>query len=268
MTVTMSVLIPAAVAAGDAILKVYNSDFAVERKEDRSPLTLADRRSHEILSAELSKEFAFPVMSEEGRHVPYEERKDWEYYWLVDPLDGTKEFISRNGEFTVNIALIHRDRPVLGVIYVPVSGVLYYAQKGGGAFKLDREGTKRLRVSNRREGLVVVGSRSHGTPQLAEYVDRVRDRYGEVQFVSRGSSLKFCLVAEGAADIYPRLGPTMEWDTAAGQIIVEEAGGRVVESESGLPVRYNKQELINPFFVASQPRAVESLAFSPGSAGV
>ena len=253
MTITtMSVLIPAAQAAGAAILEVYNSDFAVERKEDRSPLTLADRRSHEILSAYLKKENSFPVLSEEGKQVPYEERKRWEYYWLIDPLDGTKEFISRNGDFTVNIALIHRDRPVLGVIYVPVNGVLYYAQSGEGAFKLEQGSVHRLRVSNRRESLVVVGSRSHGTPQLSEYVDRVRDRYGEVQFASRGSSLKFCLVAEGAADIYPRLGPTMEWDTAAGQIIVEEAGGRVVEFESGLPMRYNKQELINPFFVASQ----------------
>jgi 3'(2'), 5'-bisphosphate nucleotidase len=215
-------------------------------------LTLADRRSHEILSTWLEKESPFPVLSEEGKHIPYEERKHWEYYWLIDPLDGTKEFISRNGEFTVNIALIHQDRPLLGVIYLPVSGVVYYAQEGEGAFKLESGTTTRLCVSRRREGLVVVGSRSHGTPQLSEYVDRVRDRYGEVRFASRGSSLKFCLVAEGAADIYPRLGPTMEWDTAAGQIIVEEAGGRVVESESGCRMRYNKQELINPFFVASQ----------------
>lgn len=248
----ISVLIPAALAAGDAILEVYDSDFAVQHKEDRSPLTLADRRSHELLSARLKKEFPFPVLSEEGSHIPYEERKGWEYYWLVDPLDGTKEFIGRNGDFTVNIALIHRNRPVLGVVYVPVSNVLYYAEEGKGAFKVENGTTTRLQVSTRKEGLVVVGSRSHATPELGEYVERVRERYGEVRFVSRGSSLKFCLVAEGTADIYPRLGPTMEWDTAAGQIIVEAAGGQVLGSESGLPMRYNKQELTNPFFVASQ----------------
>ncbi len=253
MTATdVSFLLPAVREAGEAILQIYNSDFAVDFKADRSPLTLADRRAHEILASRLKERYPFPVLSEEGKHMPFAERRGWEQYWLIDPLDGTKEFISRNGEFTVNVALIHRDRPVLGVVFVPVSGVLYHAQEGKGAYKVEQGRATRLQVSTRKAGLVVVGSRSHATPELSAYVDRLRERYGEVGFASRGSSLKFCLVAEGTADIYPRMGPTMEWDTAAGQIIVEEAGGRVVRAETGVPLQYNKQQLINPFFIASQ----------------
>jgi len=219
--------------AGRAILEVYNSDFTVEQKEDKSPLTMADTRSHGIISAFLQKHFSFPILSEEGRDIPYEVRRKWRFYWLVDPLDGTKEFVKRKGDFTVNIALINEGRPVAGVIYVPVTGVLYHAQKGGGAFKVENGKTTKLPVKEGKDLLTIVGSRSHATPDLEQY-----------------SSLKFCMIAEGKADVYPRLGPTMEWDTAAGQIIVEEAGGQVIEFEARTPMLYNKENLLNPFFLA------------------
>ncbi|MDA8422925.1 MAG: 3'(2'),5'-bisphosphate nucleotidase CysQ [Nitrospiraceae bacterium] len=236
--------------AGRAVLEVYNSDFAVEQKEDKSPLTLADTRSHGIISAYLKKHFAFPVLSEEGRDIPYGERRTWGYYWLVDPLDGTKEFVKRHGDFTVNIALIHEARPVAGVIYVPVTGVLYYAQKGVGSFRVENGKITKLPVKGEKDLLTIVGSRSHATPELEQYIQEMKKKYGELEVISCGSSLKFCMVAEGKAEVYPRLGPTMEWDTAAGQIIVEEAGGQVVEFETRTPMLYNKENLLNPFFLA------------------
>lgn len=248
----IDVLTPAVVDAAAAILKIYNSDFAVERKEDKSPLTTADRRSHDILSEFLKSLFSFPVLSEEGKNIPYEERRRWQNYWLLDPLDGTKEFINRNGDFTINIALIHEHRPVLGLIYIPVSGVLYYAKKGAGAFKVENTRTERLPLSGKSDRLTIVGSRSHASKELDQYVDEMRNKYGDIQFVSRGSSLKFCLVAEGKADVYPRLGPTMEWDTAAGQIIVEESGGRVLEYKTQTALGYNKKDLVNPYFLANR----------------
>ncbi len=236
--------------AGKAVLDVYHSDFAVENKEDHSPLTLADKKSHEILSAFLSKNSSFPVLSEEGKDIPYRKRKNWERFWLIDPLDGTKEFIKRNGEFTINVALIRRGKPVAGIIYAPVKDVLYHAAKGKGVYKIEGGKTSRLPDKNGNGTLTVAGSRSHGTRELEEYVQGLRERYGEVAFLPAGSSLKFCLVAEGLADIYPRLGPTMEWDTAAGQVIVEEAGGSVVEWGSTRPLEYNKENLLNPHFIA------------------
>jgi 3'(2'), 5'-bisphosphate nucleotidase len=236
--------------AGRAVLEVYNSDFTVERKEDKSPLTMADTRSHGIISAFLKKHFSFPILSEEGRDIPYGERRRWEYYWLVDPLDGTKEFIKRQGDFTVNIALIQGDRPFAGVIYAPVTGVLYYAHKGGGSFKIENGKTTKLPVRGVKDILTIVGSRSHATPELEQYIQEMKKKYGELEVISCGSSLKFCMVAEGKADIYPRLGPTMEWDTAAGQIIVEEAGGRVIEFVTRTPMLYNKVNLLNPFFLS------------------
>jgi 3'(2'), 5'-bisphosphate nucleotidase len=235
--------------AGRAVLEVYNSDFTVERKEDKSPLTIADRRSHEIISAFLKKHFSLPVLSEEGRDIPYEERRTWGYYWLVDPLDGTKEFVKKHGDFTVNIALIHEGRPVAGVIYVPVSGVLYHAQTGGGAFKIENGKTTKLPISRDKDLLTIVGSRSHVTPELEQYIQEMKTRYGELEVISCGSSLKFCMIAEGKADVYPRLGPTMEWDTAAGQIIVEEAGGQVITFKTRTPMLYNKENLLNPSFL-------------------
>jgi 3'(2'), 5'-bisphosphate nucleotidase len=235
--------------AGKAILEVYHSDFSVERKEDQSPLTLADKRANDIITGHLRTSSPYPILSEEGKTIPYAKRRDWEYFWLVDPLDGTKEFIKKKGDFTVNIALIHQGRPVLGVIYVPVTGVLYHAVKGEGAFKIENGKSERLPLSSARSVLTLVGSRSHVTKELEAYYQQMRDKYGELAIVSTGSSLKFCMVAEGQADVYPRLGPTMEWDTAAGQIIAEEAGAQVVEYETRTPLRYNKENLLNPFFL-------------------
>jgi 3'(2'), 5'-bisphosphate nucleotidase len=266
----------AAKEAGDAIVGIYESAFTVALKDDKSPLTAADKRSHEIISSCLQG--TFPVLSEEGRAVPFEERSLWKYFWLIDPLDGTKEFIKRNGEFTVNIALINGGAPVIGIIYVPVTQVLYFALAGLGAFKMenvpalagwsgDRESASAMdafirssarlplqktggRFSGSQQSrLVVAGSRSHSTREFEVFLEEMKKRYREVDFISAGSSLKFCLVAEGRADIYPRFGPTMEWDTAAGQCIVEQSEGRVLSMEDGMPLSYNKADLRNVFFV-------------------
>lgn len=241
----------AAREAGNAILDVYNTDFDVERKEDNSPLTKADKRSHEIIVARLSDVdgIVFPVLSEEGRDIPYEVRKDWDYFWLVDPLDGTKEFVKRNGEFTVNIALVRRDRPVLGVIYLPVKGMLYYGSVSNGVFREDGGKRERLPLKQRPERFTVAGSRSHGSGKLESFIAALKVRYSEIDVISAGSALKFCLVAEGRADVYPRFGPTMEWDTAAGHIIVEESGGAVSKS-----LTYNKPSLLNGDFLVAGPR--------------
>ncbi len=237
--------------AGEAILGVYGSAVQAELKADSSPVTAADRLSHKVLVDYLALTSSFPVLSEEGKDVPYEVRRHWETFWLLDPLDGTKEFISRNGEFTVNAALIRRGLPVMGAIYAPVKDLLYTAIKGGGAYRTAHGETVRLPVDHRRKGCVVAGSRSHASREFDEYVQALRARHDDLVFLSAGSSLKFCLVAEGAADLYPRLGTTMEWDTAAGQLIVEEAGGRVVEAASGRPLRYNKADLRNPHFIVT-----------------
>jgi 3'(2'), 5'-bisphosphate nucleotidase len=258
------------VKAGAAILDVYESDFAVDRKNDKSPLTLADIRSHEIISGGLSslQEVRLPVLSEEGKDIPYEKRKDWEDFWLVDPLDGTKEFIGRNGEFTVNIALIHGVRPVLGVIYVPVKDRLYFGAEGIGSYLLEQAGSRVFGslslilsaslhlpiaplLKNRAPHVTIVASRSHVSKETEEYVGTMKETYGKVDFLSAGSSIKFCLVAEGSADAYPRFGPTMEWDTAAGQAIVEGAGGTVLEYGKETPLRYNKEQLLNPWFLTT-----------------
>lgn len=240
--------------AGEAILTVYQSPVSVEHKADRSPVTAADRLSHEILTAALKRNYTYPVLSEEGKSIAYDERRRWEAFWLVDPLDGTKEFINGNGEFTVNAALIRGGVPVIGAIYVPVKDLLYYAVKGSGAYRIEHDMTIRLPLRTERKGFTVVGSRSHESREFEEYMRTIRARHEHLAFVSAGSSLKFCLVAEGAADLYPRLGTTMEWDTAAGQLIVEEAGGRVVEAGSNRPLRYNKADLRNPRFIATKER--------------
>ena len=257
----------AAKKAGDAILEVYGSAFSFEQKKDRSPLTLADTRSHDVIAGQLNNRQAgkLPILSEEGRDIQYGERKAWEYYWLVDPLDGTKEFIKRNGEFTVNIALMHRDRPVMGVILVPVKDILYFASEGAGAFRLS--GTSSLKNSLTFEELkgsaerlplktateartfTAISSRSHLSAETSSFLDGLKKEHGGIEIVSAGSSLKFCLVAEGAADVYPRFAPTMEWDTAAGQAIVEQAGGSVTQHGTGEPLRYNKENLLNPWFI-------------------
>jgi 3'(2'), 5'-bisphosphate nucleotidase len=237
--------------AGQAVMEIYGSSFSVEQKEDSSPLTVADRISHEIVTSYLKKSFPFPVLSEEGKNIPYEKRKDWEAFWLVDPLDGTKEFIRRNGEFTINVALIRNGSAVAGAIYVPARHVLYYGQTGRGAFKNEAGTTLRLPLQKKEEHLIVVGSRSHGSEGFLHYIRTLEGRHGRVEIVPAGSSLKFCLVAEGQAHLYPRMGTTMEWDTAAGQVIVEEAGGRVFELGSSRTLQYNKKSLANPHFIAA-----------------
>ena len=239
--------------AGAAILDIYNNatDFGVEQKADDSPLTLADQASNQVIVDGLEAlSFQAPIISEENKQVAYEERKDYNYFWLVDPLDGTKEFIKRNGEFTVNIALVQGNEVVFGVVYVPVSGQLYWAAQGQGAYR--KEGTENIRLqaasfSLQDAGLKVVASRSHLNPETQSFVDQLN----APELVSKGSSLKLLLVAAGEAHLYPRLAPTMEWDTAAAQIVVEEAGGQVIQAASGQKVIYNKENLLNPHFIVS-----------------
>lgn len=266
--------IDAAVAAGGAILDVYRTDFAVETKEDKSPLTVADMRSHEIIKARLERH-GIPSLSEEGRHADFETRRHWQLMWVVDPLDGTKEFVKKNGEFTVNIALIVGEQPVMGVVYAPVLDRLYFGSKELGSYKLEDTQVSDF-IMERKESpekrfellvasaaklpvdpdvqrpYTVVGSRSHATPELTRFVEKKREEKGAVDFIPAGSSLKICLVAEGAADVYPRLGPTMEWDTAAGQAVAECSGAKVYAYESGQPLGYNKADLLNPWFVVER----------------
>ncbi len=262
----------AAKRAGEAILDVYKSDFAVEQKDDKSPLTLADKRSNEIIVNVLEQTVTVnnstvPILSEEGKETSYEDRKKWEYFWLVDPLDGTKEFVKKNGEFTVNIALIHKHKPVLGIIYIPVKDVFYFAAINFGTYKLENseiltddlsieqliDKSQKLPLdNNNKTSLTVVGSRSHTSEEFSEFVERLNEKYENVEFISSGSSLKLCLVAEGKADVYPRFGPTMEWDTAAGQAIVEQAEGTVMDTQTNEPLSYNKSNLLNPFFIVSK----------------
>ncbi|MFP3870372.1 MAG: 3'(2'),5'-bisphosphate nucleotidase CysQ [Syntrophobacteria bacterium] len=276
----LRVALSAGKAAAGAILSVYRGRLDIEYKDDDTPLTLADKRAHAIIVDHLSREplKQIPILSEEGRHTAYEQRKRWDCFWLVDPLDGTKEFIKQRGEFTVNIALIHQRKPVLGVVFAPASTLVYFAARGVGSFKLDStsvidsiptelEGpqgdsgfldkvvSRATRLPLHQPGtrpgskLRVVGSRSHATKGLVDFVEDVKQRYGEAEFFSAGSALKFGLVAEGSADIYPRFSPTMEWDTAAGQCVVEESGGTVLSVKEKAPLHYNKKDLTNPYFL-------------------
>lgn len=255
-------VIKIAMDAGEKILDIYETDFEVESKEDQSPLTLADKQSHEtIVKGLLSRFDGIPILSEEGKHISYEDRRKWEYFWLVDPLDGTKEFVKRNGEFTVNIALIHNGAPVLGVIYAPILDIVYFGKEGLGSFKLNKAMKSNLTSeaeilkaaiklpAMKNEQISAVASRSHMSKETEDYIDKVRLKFGEVSITSAGSSLKLCLVAEGKADVYPRFAPTMEWDTAAGQAIVEQAGGTVVHTVTGDKLNYNKENLLNPWFI-------------------
>jgi 3'(2'), 5'-bisphosphate nucleotidase len=236
-----------AVDAGAAILEVYATEFDVQAKDDDSPLTQADMASHRIIAAGLRKLTPdIPVISEESGLPGFAERRTWRRYWLIDPLDGTREFVNRNGEFTVNVALIVKHRPVLGVVHVPVKGLTYIGCEGMGAELRNAGGRRPISVSARSNTPVrVVGSRSPRGSSL----DAFHDRLGDFEMLPMGSSLKFCKVAEGAADIYPRLGPTSEWDTAAAQAVVEQAGGKVLRLD-GKPLSYNeKEEILNPHFV-------------------
>ncbi len=241
--------------AGAAIMGVYDTEFSVENKEDKSPLTEADRKSNAVIIAALQEAYPqIPIISEENREVPYAERASWDWFWLIDPLDGTKEFIKRNGEFTVNIALVHAGRPVLGVIYVPAQKLTYYAVKGKGAFKAgDGQEPRAIQVKQPDANkLVLIGSRSHPSAEFDAYLNEQQAKYSEVEFVAAGSSLKLCLVAEGVADVYPRLGPTMEWDTGAGHAIALEAGASVRVYGKEEDLLYNKENLLNPFFIVER----------------
>ncbi|HEX7028751.1 MAG TPA: 3'(2'),5'-bisphosphate nucleotidase CysQ [Gammaproteobacteria bacterium] len=233
--------------AGERILSVYETAFEVTRKEDKSPLTEADMAAHGVITVGLEKLTpSMPMLSEEGPILDYEVRRRWRTYWLIDPLDGTREFVKRNGEFSVNIALIDDYRPVLGVVYAPVLQELYFASHGAGAYKQCKGGEPQaIRVNETaRQPFRVTGSRSHSTGRLGMYLERL----GAHELISLGSSLKACLVAEGKADLYPRFGPTSEWDTAAAQCVVEEAGG-LITSMDMQPLRYNtKESLLNPHF--------------------
>ncbi|REE01646.1 3'(2'),5'-bisphosphate nucleotidase [Marinoscillum furvescens DSM 4134] len=234
----------AAQKASAEIIKIYESgDFSIEAKADDSPLTLADQASHKAIVSVLDST-ELPILSEEGRSIDYSERSNWEYFWMIDPLDGTKEFIKKNGEFTVNIALVHQNEVVLGVVYTPVLGEMYWAVKGEGAFK-DGDPINVNSFSLEQPNLKVVASRSH----LNEDTQAFMDALSNPEIVSKGSSLKLLMVAEGAADLYPRYAPTMEWDTAAAQIIVEEAGGKVLRKGQNASVVYNKEDLLNPHFL-------------------
>ncbi|TMU87697.1 3'(2'),5'-bisphosphate nucleotidase CysQ [Bacillus sp. BHET2] len=250
-------VIEIAIQAGQKIMEVYDEIYTVHQKADQSPLTLADQLSHEYIQTKLNLlQLKLPLLSEEGAHIPFKVRKNWSTFWLIDPLDGTKEFIKKNGDFTVNIALIQGNRPVLGVIYAPAHDILYSAEKNKGAFKLlhASSNTKRKKIkitSSSSKIKKVVISRSHLSEATKNYLENLHQQEGKLEYSSIGSSLKFCLVAEGAAHYYPRLAPTMEWDTAAGQIIVEEAHGQVVVYDTGKPLEYNKENLTNPSFLCT-----------------
>ena len=236
--------------AGHEILDVYGTDFETRSKSDDSPLTEADLRAHRLITAELAQlSPQLPVLSEEAADIAFDVRRQWDRYWLVDPLDGTKEFVSRNGEFTVNIALIEGHRPVLGVVHIPVSDTTYSGIPGMGAWRSEHD-RPRLPITVRRAvrpPLRVVGSRSHGNSKLGEALEKL----GPHELRPAGSSIKLCLVAEGSADLYPRLGPTSEWDIAAGQAVVEGAGGQVVRISDGHALAYNTRDpLLNPDFLA------------------
>ena len=238
-----------ALKSGKAILKIYETDFYVKYKDDNSPLTEADIEANRIICESLKKLYPeIPILSEENIEVDYKVRKDWKYYWCIDPIDGTKEFVKKNGELTVNIALLYNNKPVLGVVLAPVLGDLYWSKKGDGAFK---NGAKLPLNINKKveESLTVVISHTKQPPELLEYIKKLESLTKKVEQISKGSSLKFCMVAEGKADIYPRFTPIREWDTAASHSILLEAGKDILQYENGEQVVYNKKNLLHPWFI-------------------
>jgi 3'(2'), 5'-bisphosphate nucleotidase len=252
-------LIEASLKAGAEIMKVYTRDFDVETKDDKSPLTEADKNSHLAIMSFL-EQTGLPILSEEGKHMDYSGRKSWNQFWLVDPLDGTKEFVKKNGEFTVNIALIENGLPIYGIIYAPVLKKLFVGNVGHEAWIAENVATdtsvdsilaSKISIPKTKPSspYIVVASRSHFSPETQEYVDELTKTKGDIDFASMGSSLKICLVAEGAADIYPRFGPTMEWDTGAGHAIAKAAGKMVTDHATGKEMRYNKENLLNNWFI-------------------
>lgn len=259
----LSIAIEAAIEAGEEIMKIYAKDFEVELKSDNSPLTIADQNANAVINSYLINT-SIPIISEENKQADFLERKDWETCWMVDPLDGTKEFVKRNGEFTVNIALIENNQPILGVIYVPVTKMLYYGivaeQK---AYKTVLQNhkvaanelflaTDEIRPANPNADIIkIVGSRSHKSPETAAFIKSLEGEGKQVEIVSKGSSLKFCLVAEGEATMYPRFAPTMEWDTAAGHAICNAVGLKVKQTSGETALQYNKENLLNPYFIVA-----------------
>ena len=257
--------IHAALEAGEAILKIYNdpnSDFGIERKSDNSPLTIADKAAHNVIMGYLTQ-LDFPIISEEGKNMAYADRKDWAELWMVDPLDGTKEFIKKNGEFTVNIAFIENGTPTMGVIYVPVQKALYFGDKSLGAYRVDNitfthpsvelvdiiaKGVK-LPETRTDNAYRVVASRSHQSQETIDYIEMLKKTHSKLEFVNSGSSIKICMVAEGSADVYPRFAPTMEWDTAAGHALAIAAGKEIYHTHKDTPLTYNKENLLNPHFI-------------------
>ena len=242
-----------AIKAGEAIMEVYtqDSDIQIENKADDSPLTIADKRANKIIcDGLLNLNVSYPIISEENKQIPYEQRREYRRYWLVDPLDGTKEFIKRNGEFTVNIALIENNKPILGVVYAPALHELFWGGKNLGAYYSDGQSTHQLTTQPFKmtdKNLKVVCSRSHLNDETKRFFAKLNDPI----HISKGSSLKLMILAKGDAHLYPRLGPTMEWDIAAAQSILEAAGGFVRVMETGSTMEYNKEELLNPYFLAS-----------------
>jgi 3'(2'), 5'-bisphosphate nucleotidase len=261
------------VTAGNEIMKIYGSNFSVDTKSDNTPITMADRNAHHVIKDGLSTldlpEFKnLPFLSEEGTIPEYEERSQWKAYWLVDPLDGTKEFVSRNGEFTVNVALIRDGKAEMGFVYLPVKGLLYFGERNSGAFRYTVNGTDfpadfgtdfvrnavRLPDHKENEGspVRIIASRTHRSENTEHFVESVQKKYGEVEVIPAGSSLKFCRIAEGAASLYPRYSPTNEWDTAAGHAVCVSAGGFVIDRETGAELMYNKESLKNGFFLSGR----------------
>jgi 3'(2'), 5'-bisphosphate nucleotidase len=259
--------VKASIAAGLEILKIYSAEIDVSYKDDNSPLTAADEASHDVINAML-KQTGLPVLSEEGASMPYSERRTWQQFWLIDPLDGTKEFIKKNGDFTVNIALIQESKPFLGVIYIPVNDILYFGLKSTGSYVLNNASevisqfsgdfyqaitavSSRLPVYENNNSFTVVASKSHLSPETEKYIGNLKADHPNLQMISRGSSLKICLVAEGSAHVYPRLAPTMEWDIAAGHAIAEAAGCSVKNADNGNALAYNKENMVNPPFIVT-----------------
>ena len=256
----INVALKASLEAGQAIMDIYESDdVGVEYKEDASPLTRADRAAHHVILRHLEPT-GIPVLSEEGKHMPFEDRSQWDELWIVDPVDGTKEFIKRNGEFTVNIALVRQGRVAGGVVLAPVLAHAYVGVVGEGAWRLDVSADVDAAWNTRvslpmnagKRAFTVVASRSHMSPETQAYVEEAKSIHGEVNLISKGSSLKLCMVAEGTADAYPRFAPTMEWDTAAGQAVCEAAGCDVIDQNTGAPMRYNREDLLNAWFLVAR----------------
>jgi len=262
----LNTIIRASIKAGEEILKIYKTDFEVEYKEDESPLTLADKNANDVIMSFL-RETDIPVLSEEGRNIHYEERKNWSELWIVDPLDGTKEFVKKNDEFTVNIALVRNQKPIMGVVYAPVLDELYFGEENLGAYKLEKASERsgnpeeilkyasKLPFKLSKTYYGIVASRSHLTPETTSFIYKVRKGHEDVKIVSKGSSLKIVMVAEGVADVYPRFAPTSEWDTAAGHAVVLASGGRIVQAENPeKEVVYNKENILNPWFIVEKAK--------------